>query len=83
MKMFLTRLGENSRMVVTGDPSQDDLPPGTCSGLVDAVRRLDRTSEVAVIRFTEQDIVRHPLVEVILKAYGEDPPQAQAGGDHG
>jgi phosphate starvation-inducible PhoH-like protein len=67
MKMFLTRLGENSRMVVTGDPSQDDLPPGTQSGLVDAVRRLDQTSEVAIIRFSEQDIVRHPLVEVILR----------------
>jgi phosphate starvation-inducible PhoH-like protein len=84
MKMFLTRLGENSRMVVTGDPSQDDLPPGTRSGLVDAVRRLDRTPEVAVIRFTEQDIVRHPLVEVILKAYGgENPLQPEAGIDHG
>jgi phosphate starvation-inducible protein PhoH and related proteins len=74
MKMFLTRLGENARMVVTGDPSQDDLPPGTRSGLVDAVRRLDRTPEVAVIRFSEKDIVRHPLVEVILKAYGSDNP---------
>jgi phosphate starvation-inducible PhoH-like protein len=81
MKMFLTRLGENSRMVVTGDPSQHDLPPGTRSGLVDAVRRLDQTSEVAVIRFSEQDIVRHPLVEVILRAYGEGP--SQADGDHG
>ena len=79
MKMFLTRLGENSRMVVTGDPSQDDLPPGTRSGLIDAVNRLDRTSEVAVIRFSEQDIVRHPLVEVILQAYSsEAAPQGQA-----
>jgi phosphate starvation-inducible protein PhoH and related proteins len=84
MKMFLTRLGENSRMVVTGDPSQDDLPPGTRSGLVDAVRRLDQTREVAVIRFTEQDIVRHPLVEVILKAYGgENPLQSEADPGHG
>jgi phosphate starvation-inducible protein PhoH and related proteins len=84
MKMFLTRLGENSRMVVTGDPSQHDLPPGTSSGLVDAVRRLDQTSEVAVIRFTEQDIVRHPLVEVILKAYGGDSPvPPEADPDHG
>jgi phosphate starvation-inducible PhoH-like protein len=84
MKMFLTRLGENSRMVVTGDPSQDDLPPGTRSGLVDAVRRLDQTSEIAVIRFTEQDIVRHPLVEAILKAYGgESPLQTEGGADHG
>jgi phosphate starvation-inducible PhoH-like protein len=71
-------------MVVTGDPSQDDLPPGTDSGLVDAVRRLDRTSEVAVVRFTAQDIVRHPLVETILKAYGgEAPPQSQPDVDQG
>jgi phosphate starvation-inducible PhoH-like protein len=68
---------------VTGDPSQDDLPPGTRSGLIDAVTRLDRTSEVAVIRFSEQDIVRHPLVEVILRAYSEAAPQGQADAGHG
>jgi len=72
MKMFLTRLGENSRMVVTGDPSQDDLPPGTMSGLVDAVDRLDQIEDVAIIRFTDRDIVRHPLVERILRAYRAD-----------
>jgi phosphate starvation-inducible PhoH-like protein len=83
MKMFLTRLGENSRMVVTGDPSQDDLPPGTRSGLVDAVHRLDRTSEVAVVRFTEKDIVRHPLVAVILKAYGSESPLPPEADGHG
>jgi phosphate starvation-inducible protein PhoH and related proteins len=83
MKMFLTRLGENSRMVVTGDPSQHDLAPGTPSGLVDAVRRLDQTSEVSVIRFTEQDIVRHPLVEVILQAYGDSAVPSEADADHG
>ena len=83
MKMFLTRLGENSRMVVTGDPSQHDLPPGTRSGLVDAVRRLDQTDEVAVIRFTEKDIVRHPLVEAILKAYGGEPPLPPEADGHG
>jgi phosphate starvation-inducible PhoH-like protein len=84
MKMFLTRLGENSRMVVTGDPSQDDLPPGSLSGLIDAVHRLDQTREVAVVRFSEQDIVRHPLVEVILKAYAaEDSPATQVDADHG
>jgi phosphate starvation-inducible PhoH-like protein len=84
MKMFLTRLGENSRMVVTGDPSQDDLPPGTRSGLIDAVGRLDQVREIAVIRFTEQDIVRHPLVELILKAYGgasRSQPEPDAGHD--
>jgi phosphate starvation-inducible protein PhoH and related proteins len=83
MKMFLTRLGENSRMVVTGDPSQHDLPPGTRSGLADAVRRLDQTDEVAVIRFTEKDIVRHPLVEAILKAYGGEPPLPPEADGHG
>ncbi|HZA65582.1 MAG TPA: PhoH family protein [Geminicoccaceae bacterium] len=83
MKMFLTRLGENSRMVVTGDPSQHDLPPGTRSGLVDAVRRLDQTDEVAVIRFSEKDIVRHPLVEAILKAYGSEPPLPPEADGHG
>jgi phosphate starvation-inducible protein PhoH and related proteins len=86
MKMFLTRLGENSRMVVTGDPTQDDLPPGTTSGLNDAVAKLDQVERVAVIRFTERDIVRHPLVETILNAYrtGSEagaPPSREL--DHG
>ncbi|HET6519996.1 MAG TPA: PhoH family protein [Geminicoccaceae bacterium] len=73
MKMFLTRLGENSRMVVTGDPSQDDLPPGTPSGLADAVGRLEPVPEIGVIRFNESDIVRHPLVQTILSAYDAGP----------
>jgi len=72
MKMFLTRLGENSRMVVTGDPGQHDLPPGTLSGLVDAVDRLRMIDDVAIARFGDQDIVRHPLVESILRAYRAD-----------
>jgi phosphate starvation-inducible protein PhoH and related proteins len=72
MKMFLTRMGENSRMVVTGDPSQDDLPPGATSGLSDVVARLDPVDKVAIVRFTERDIVRHPLVETILRAYRAD-----------
>jgi phosphate starvation-inducible PhoH-like protein len=74
MKMFLTRLGENSRMVVTGDPTQDDLPAGSDSGLRDAVARLDPVDQVAVVRFTAQDIVRHPLVEAILEAYRSARP---------
>ena len=69
MKMFLTRLGEGSRMVVTGDPTQDDLPPGTVSGLIDAVAKLDRIESIGMVRFTNRDIVRHPLVETILEAY--------------
>ena len=67
--MFLTRLGENSRMVVTGDPTQDDLPPGTVSGLNDAIAKLDGSGGIEVVRFSERDIVRHPLVETILDAY--------------
>jgi phosphate starvation-inducible PhoH-like protein len=69
MKMFLTRMGENSRMVVTGDPTQHDLPPGTPSGLADALGRLEQVAEVGIVRFTNRDIVRHPLVEAILRAY--------------
>lgn len=69
MKMFLTRLGENSRMVVTGDLSQVDLPRGTRSGLRDALEVLDETKGVAFVRFTDQDVVRHPLVTRIVRAY--------------
>jgi phosphate starvation-inducible PhoH-like protein len=69
MKMFLTRLGENSRMVVTGDPSQTDLPPGTPSGLADAVAKLEGVSGIGMIRFDRSDIVRHPLVTKIIEAY--------------
>jgi phosphate starvation-inducible PhoH-like protein len=77
MMMFLTRLGENSRMVVTGDPAQHDLPLDARSGLNDALTKLDRVEEIGVVRFTEQDIVRHPLVERILRAYnGAVKPKA-------
>jgi phosphate starvation-inducible PhoH-like protein len=69
MKMFLTRLGENSRMVVTGDLSQVDLPRGTRSGLRDAVDILEGSENIAVVRFTERDVVRHPLVTRIVRAY--------------
>jgi phosphate starvation-inducible PhoH-like protein len=69
MKMFLTRLGENSRMIVTGDPSQIDLPPGQTSGLVEAVALLDGVAGVAAVRFTSADVVRHPLVGRIVAAY--------------
>ena len=69
MKMFLTRIGENSRMVVTGDLSQIDLPPHTASGLTEAVNVLDGISGVRLIRFSDADVVRHPLVARIVKAY--------------
>jgi len=69
MKMFLTRLGENSRMVVTGDLSQVDLPHGVRSGLRDAVETLDGIESVSFVTFTERDVVRHPLVARIVGAY--------------
>ncbi|WP_223861399.1 PhoH family protein [Geminicoccus harenae] len=77
MKMFLTRLGENSRMVVTGDPNQSDLPHGVTSGLQDAVDRLSGIDGIAVVRFDASDIVRHPLVQKIVQAYEpHEPPSA-------
>ena len=69
MKMFLTRLGMSSRAVVTGDPSQVDLPRGATSGLADAVRVLEGVKGIALTRFTAVDVVRHPLVARIIKAY--------------
>jgi phosphate starvation-inducible PhoH-like protein len=71
MKMFLTRLGENSCMAVTGDPSQVDLPPGVRSGLTDGVETLTGIEGVAIVRFTDADVVRHPLVARIVRAYNE------------
>lgn len=69
MKMFLTRLGEGSRMAVTGDPSQTDLPAGEASGLADALGVLTGVEGVAEVRFTASDVVRHPLVSRIINAY--------------
>lgn len=72
MKMFLTRLGEGARMIVTGDPSQIDLPPGQKSGLVEALRILDGIEHIVAVRFNEKDVVRHPLVAAIVGAYDRD-----------
>ncbi len=69
MKMFLTRLGENSRMVVNGDPSQIDLPPGQTSGLNEAVKLLDAVEGIGHVAFTHADVVRHDLVARIVRAY--------------
>lgn len=69
MKMFLTRLGFGSKCVVTGDPSQVDLPRGSMSGLSDALGIIKRIPGVAVVDFTEDDVIRHPLVSEIVKAY--------------
>ena len=71
MKMFLTRMGENSRMVVNGDLSQVDLPKGTISGLRDALDILKNTQGISSVRFTATDVVRHGLVAKIVKAYEE------------
>ncbi len=69
MKMFLTRLGEGSKMVVTGDLTQTDLPEGKTSGLRQAVTILKGVEDIAVCRLTEKDVVRHPLVMKIVRAY--------------
>jgi phosphate starvation-inducible PhoH-like protein len=69
MKMFLTRLGERSRMAVTGDLSQIDLPPRTRSGLADALETLQGEEGIAMVNFTDVDVVRHPLVSRIVRAY--------------
>src|SRR3712207_4472901 len=72
MKMVLTRLGEGARMVVTGDPTQVDLLNPRDSGLAHALAILDNVKGVAVARFSAEDVVRHPLVERIVKAYDAD-----------
>ncbi|WP_370400746.1 PhoH family protein [Sulfitobacter sp. JB4-11] len=69
MKMFLTRLGEGSRMVITGDRTQVDLPRGTQSGLADAERLLKTIPKISFNYFTSKDVVRHPLVAAIIEAY--------------
>jgi len=69
MKMVLTRLGEDSRMAITGDLSQIDLPSGQLSGLSDAVKRLDGVKGIGITRLSGEDVVRHPVVARILKAY--------------
>jgi len=78
MKMFLTRLGEGSRMVITGDRSQVDLPRGVPSGLRDAERLLKGISNISFNYFTADDVVRHPLVAAIIKAYDADAMKAMA-----
>jgi phosphate starvation-inducible PhoH-like protein len=78
MKMLLTRLGENSHMVVTGDPSQVDLPPGQASGLAEAVRLLDNVEGIGHVSFTAADVIRHELVARIVEAY--DKAGAGRGG---
>lgn len=82
MKMFVTRFGENSRMVICGDPSQIDLPGGTKSGLVDALEKLGSVKSIGITRFSSEDVVRHELVKRIIDAYdaheGTAKPKSQA-----
>jgi phosphate starvation-inducible PhoH-like protein len=75
MKMFLTRLGENSRMIVTGDPSQVDLPGGQTSGLAEAVRLLADVEGVGHVAFGHEDVIRHELVARIVAAYDRVIPE--------
>jgi len=78
IKMFLTRMGEGTRMVVTGDPTQVDLPPGQQSGLTEALNILEGVEGLAVARFAERDVVRHPLVARIVAAYGRADERKRA-----
>jgi len=75
MKMFLTRLGFNSKAVVTGDITQVDLPPGKTSGLKEAIEVLSRVEDISFLYFNELDVVRHSLVKKIIRAYEEYPAE--------
>jgi phosphate starvation-inducible PhoH-like protein len=75
MKMFLTRMGTGSKIMVTGDVTQVDLPKQTRSGLADAVQRLRDIDRIAIVYLDEHDIVRHPLVQQVVRAYEEDKPR--------
>ncbi|MEM9064572.1 MAG: PhoH family protein [Planctomycetota bacterium] len=79
MKMFLTRMGMGSKMIVTGDTTQIDLPDPTESGLVDAARRLARSPGVAFCQLDAADVVRHPMVRTVVKAYGGDEREMEHG----
>lgn len=79
MRMVLTRLGENSRMVVTGDITQIDLPPGQISGLVEAAEVLNGVEGIALCRFNDADVVRHPLVQRLVQAYERRDARSLAG----
>ena len=79
MRMTLTRLGENSRMVVTGDITQIDLPPGQPSGLIEAAEVLGGVEGVALCRFSDADVVRHPLVQRLVQAYARKDDRGRQG----
>ncbi len=81
MKMLLTRLGENSRMVINGDLTQVDLPRGVRSGLRDAIDVLCKVQGLQIVNFVEDDVVRHPLIATIVKAYSK-VDSARGSGAH-
>lgn len=73
MKMFLTRIGQNGRLIINGDFEQSDLPERIIDGLSDAVRRISPSAGIGMVQFTEEDVVRDPLVKEILEAYRNEP----------
>ena len=79
MKMFLTRLGFGSKIVITGDITQIDLPKDMVSGLKEAMRVLKGVDDIAILRLTESDVVRHALVQKIIRAYEVDEERRGAG----
>jgi phosphate starvation-inducible PhoH-like protein len=83
MKMFLTRMGADSKVVVTGDVTQTDLPEGVSSGLVEAARILEGTPGVSVVRLGRQDVVRHPVVQRIVDAYEAEERRREGNGRAG
>ena len=84
MKMFLTRMGFNSKVVVTGDVTQIDLPDGKKSGLVEVTKVLKNIEQIDIVRFSEKDVVRHKLVQDIIKAYEkyEEAKKRNVKGNH-
>lgn len=82
MKMFLTRMGEGSKIVVTGDATQTDLPDNVYSGFNDAMDRLQGIRGVTLVELSGEDIVRHRLVREIVKAYDQSPPAGQGGNQY-
>ena len=78
IKMFMTRLGFNSKIVVTGDITQIDLPDGKKSGLKEAIRILKNIEDIETVRFTEKDVVRHRLVQDIIRAYERSDKRSES-----
>ncbi len=81
MKMFLTRMGMNAKFIITGDPSQIDLPKNQHSGLKEAMRILKDIKEIGFVHLTEEDVVRHPVVRKIISAYGEEDKRVRSEGN--